>query len=127
MDTLKIDATTSTPEINFDPNTNILNFSGKSYPENVSEYYGPVFKWLDEYIKSLGDEEVSVNMELIYFNSSSSKVLMDFFDLLEEACENGKKITVNWIFDAENDSAQEFGEEFQEDVESLKFNLVQKD
>ena len=127
MDTLKIDATTSTPEINFDPNTNILKFSGKSYPENVSEYYGPVFKWLEEYIKSLGDEEVSVNMELVYFNSSSSKVLMDFFDLLEEACENGKNITVNWIFDAENDSAQEFGEEFQEDVESLKFNLVQKD
>lgn len=127
MDTLKIDATTSTPEINFDPNTNILKFSGKSYPENVSEYYGPVFKWLEEYIKSLGDEEVSVNMELVYFNSSSSKVLMDFFDLLEEACQNGKKITVNWIFDAENDSAQEFGEEFQEDVESLKFNLVQKD
>jgi hypothetical protein len=39
----------------------------------------------------------------------------------------GKNIIVNWIYDAEDDGAEEFGEEFQEDLESLTFNLVQKD
>jgi hypothetical protein len=65
-------------------------------------------------------------MEIIYFNSSSSKALMNFFDLLDEAVAAGRKIAVNWIYDAGNESALEYGEEFKEDLESLEFNLVEK-
>ena len=54
-------------------------------------------------------------------------MLMNLFDQLESEVENkGKHIIVNWIYDAENDTAEEFGEEFQEDVDSLTFNLVTK-
>jgi len=49
------------------------------------------------------------------------------FDKLEEQVnEKNKSIVVNWIYDAENDTAQEYGEEFKEDLEALIFNLVQK-
>jgi hypothetical protein len=65
-------------------------------------------------------------MEIIYFNSSSSKLFFDFFDLLEEASGNGKEIEVNWLYDGENESAEEAGEDFKEDFESLNFNLVVK-
>jgi hypothetical protein len=65
-------------------------------------------------------------MELIYFNSSSSKVLMDFCDVLEEAANSGKNVTVNWIYEEDDEDALEFGEEFQEELESVKFNLVEK-
>ena len=64
-------------------------------------------------------------MEIIYFNSSSSKLFFDLFDLLEENNdENG--IEINWIYDEENESALEAGEDFIEDFENLKINLVQK-
>ncbi len=126
MENLNISATNSSPEINFDTTTNILSIIGESYPENTTHFYKSVFEWVDEFIENLKTEEVVFNIQLIYFNSSSSKVLMDLFDILEEACEDGKNIIVNWIYDAENEASLEYGEEFAEDIELLVFNLVEK-
>lgn len=125
MENLIIAKTEATPEICLDATTGVLQITGESYPENTAEFYAPVFKWLREY---LGAEKrtATVNMEIIYFNSSSSKALMNLLDLLEEAVEDGHKIIVNWIYDEENESALEYGEEFKEDLESLEFNLVVK-
>ncbi|MDM8569380.1 DUF1987 domain-containing protein [Thiotrichales bacterium HSG1] len=127
MDSWKTVATKYTPEIYFDANTNILGLKGESYPENITEFSSPLFSWLENYLGNLGKKNFTINIELIYFNSSSSKMLLDLFDLLEEEVnDNNKNIVVNWIYDAENDAAQEYGEEFQEDLEVLTFNLVRK-
>ncbi len=126
MQNLNIPATKSSPEINFDAQTNILSIVGESYPENTTLFYESVFTWLDEFIENLETQEVAFNIELVYFNSSSSKVLMDLFDILEEASEDDKNIVVNWIYEEENEASLEYGEEFAEDMESLTFNLVEK-
>jgi len=126
MENLNISATKSSPKINFDAQTNILSISGESYPENTTQFYEPMFVWLEKFIKDFKAEEVIFNIELIYFNSSSSKVLMDLFDILEDACEDGKNIIVNWIYDEDNEASLEYGEDFAEDMESLTFNLVEK-
>jgi hypothetical protein len=65
-------------------------------------------------------------MEIIYFNSSSSKLFFDFFDILDEARKNGCTIEVNWYYDKENESSLEAGEDFKEDFEDLTFNLIEK-
>ena len=44
--------------------------------------------------------------------------------MLDEACENGKNITLNWLHDKEDEALAEYGEEFAEDVENLKFNII---
>jgi hypothetical protein len=126
MENLSIKATKSSPEIYFSVKTNVLSIIGESYPENTAKFYEPVFSWLEEYVAYIADQEVVFNIELIYFNSSSSKVLMDIFDIFESASKAGKKIKLNWIYDEDNDAALEYGEEFEEDIESLDFNLVQK-
>lgn len=126
MENLEIKNTKSSPEINFNSETNILNIIGESYPENTTQFYEPVFTWLNEYMNSVKDQEVIINIELIYFNSSSSKVLMDLFDFLEDQSDEGKNIVVNWIYDEDNEASLEYGEEFAEDIECLKFNLVEK-
>lgn len=126
MENLEITASKSSPEIIFDGSNYTLSIVGESYPENTSQFYEPVYQWVDDCIDELGDKKMVLNIELIYFNSSSSKVLMDIFDTLEDASDDGKDITVNWIYDEENDSALEYGEEFAEDMEALTFNLVEK-
>jgi hypothetical protein len=80
MENLEITATKYTPEITFDAGSNVLEIKGETYPENTAEFYAPVFTWLDEYIAQLQDQQVTLNLEITYFNSSSSKVLMDLFD-----------------------------------------------
>jgi len=127
MEILTIKPTKSTPEITLDPVNHIHTIKGESYPENSMEFYRGVFDWLDEYIESLDDEQAVVfNIELIYFNSSSSKVLMDIFDIFDDACEDGKNIVVNWIYEEDNEAILEYGEEFAEDLENVTFNLIIK-
>ncbi len=127
MDNFSREATKHTPKVFFNAENNVLEINGESYPENMAEFAAPIFSWLEEYLEQLENQPFTVDIELTYFNSSSSKMLLDLFDRLEEeVSDNGKKITVNWIYDADNDSSEEYGEEFQEDLESLTFNLVQK-
>jgi len=128
MENLAIEATKQTPKVSFDAENHVLEFQGESYPENMAEFAVPILSWLEKYLEQLGKQTFTVNIELTYFNSSSSKMLLDLFDKLEKEVENkGKNIIVNWIYDADDDGIEEYGEEFQEDLESLTFNLVQKE
>ena len=124
MENFIIQASKSTPEIKLDT-SGTISLIGKSYPENTFEFYKPVMQWLEDYFDQGLSNKSIVNMEIIYFNSSSSKLFFDLFDLLEEASEN-HAVEVNWIYDTENESALEAGEDFIEDFESLKINLVEK-
>ena len=123
MEDLIIEATKSSPFIHFDYAKHTLEIKGESYPENAAKAYAPVFAWLEEYLGGLKDEEVWVNLEITYFNSSSSKVLMNFFDMLEDAARDGKKIVVNWHYHEDNETALECGEEFMEDMDHVEFKL----
>ena len=124
MDSWTIEATKHTPKVKFNTTDNTLWLKGECYPENVVDFAEPIFSWLEKLLEQLEEQTLTVNVELTYFNSSSSKMLLDLFDRLEEAASDDKNIIVNWVYDVDNDSAEEYGEEFQEDLESLIFNLV---
>lgn len=127
MNNLLLEKTKSTPAIQFDTISKVLKISGESFPENTAKFYSPVLEWLKVYIEQLdADTEVTVEFDIIYFNSSTSKIFMTIFDMLEDAVENGKRICVNWRCDEKNETAIECGEEFKEDLDVLPFNLIIK-
>lgn len=126
MDNLIIEKTVSTPSIDFDYNMKKLRISGESFPENAAKFYEPVMKWIKEYLNKTEKEETKVEFEIIYFNSSTSKIFMTIFSLLDEEVERNKNITVDWIASEDNDVAIECGEEFKEDLECISFNIVIK-
>ncbi|NDV18648.1 DUF1987 domain-containing protein [Pseudodesulfovibrio sp. JC047] len=125
MTKYSIQATNSSPSINFDPDDMSFEIKGESYPENCWAFYDPMFRWLEQFFSVTREERVEINMEILYFNSSSSKTFMDFFEMLDTHAENGRNIVVNWRYHEENESAMECGEEFMGDVEQIKFNLVE--
>ena len=114
--------TKGTPKVDFNPSTNILVLKGQSYPENAFKFYEPIFQWLDQYLEE-ADGEILVEFSLPYINTSSSKCIMMFLEKLEDAYHRGKKITIDWYYDQENESELECAEEFQEDV-TMPFKLV---
>ncbi len=124
MDNLSFEETKYTPKIDLDA-SGAVTLVGKSYPENTFEFYKPMMDWLEEYFDGNAKDLTTVNMEITYFNSSSSKLFFDFFDLLDEA-KDDNKIKINWIYDEENESAEEAGEDFIEDFEDLDIELVTK-
>jgi hypothetical protein len=123
---LVIEATNHTPDIDFDVESGTFTLSGMSYPENTFEFYRPIHKWLEHYFDETPHEITTINMELIYLNSSSLKAYFDIFNILEDAYSNGKKSVVNWIYDREDDIMEETGEDFQEDFEDLTIHLIKK-
>jgi hypothetical protein len=126
MDNLVLEATHSSPYLNFDRDAGLLEIKGKSYPENAAKFYGPVLEWLRNYLASIDTLTVTVvNIEIIYLNSSSSKAFLNLFEVLEAAAQAGKKVIVNWRYHGENETALECGEEFAEDLEAVTFNLVE--
>merc|ERR1711879_1056042 len=105
MNKYNVQATTSSPSINFDPDAMTFEIKGESYPENCWAFYSPVFDWLSDFFDTVNGTLVEIDMEIIYFNSSSSKTFMDLFEMLDDQAERGKKIVVNWRYHEENESA----------------------
>jgi hypothetical protein len=123
MDPINIAKTTRTPQIDFDFASNRFVIAGESYPEDVSAFYGPLLQRVTEFLSDLGDAEVSFRFELIYFNSSTAKVVMELFEALEETAGSGNQVVITWVYEAGDDNIKELGEEFAEELNYAKFIL----
>jgi hypothetical protein len=123
MPNFKIASTDRSPEVDFNFERNILRLKGESYPEDTAAFYGPVFSALDDYLVRLGEGACSFEFELIYFNSSSAKVIMSLLEKLDRAASDGASVIINWHYDEEDDTMLELGEEFGEDIEHAEFRL----
>ena len=124
MDRLHIAAMERSPLVDFNFQTGQMRIAGESYPEDASLVFGPIFAALETYLAEIRDPEICFDIELIYFNSSSAKALMNLFKRLDQAAAKGQRLVVNWHFDAEDETMEEFGEDFSEDLTHLTFNLV---
>lgn len=126
MKKLSIAKTQNTPRVLLDPEAGVVDLTGKSYPENTSELFGPVIGWLNEYFGGNSRDKTIVNLDIDYFNSSSSRALYELFTVLNEAVVAGNEIEVNWIYDEEDESTEEDGEDFSEEFSGLGIKLVKK-
>ncbi|MCP5158444.1 MAG: DUF1987 domain-containing protein [Gammaproteobacteria bacterium] len=127
MDKLIIEATRSSPAIAFDAETSWLQIRGESYPENAAAFYAPVFAWLKEFLAEHDPAAtVQVDLEILYLNSSSTKVMLNLFDLLDQVAQDGAPVVVNWRYDPDNETILECGQDLSEELEALTFNLVER-
>lgn len=124
MSTLYLSSTERSPEVSFDFDKNVFILKGESYPEDVKEFYGPPITQLEAHLSNLEDADVQFTFEFIYFNSSTAKVLMGLFELLDATAERGNTVTVTWAYETDDDNMEELGEEFGEDLEHATFKLV---
>ncbi len=124
MENIIREATERTPAVMFDFENGVFSFKGESYPEDASAFFGPLHKAMDEFLDGSFEGEIVFNVEFEYFNSSSAKVLMNLFQLLEDAAESkGKNTVINWYYNEDDETMQEFGEDFASDMEHTAFNL----
>jgi hypothetical protein len=125
MEKLLIDGSAKTPSIEFNGDTGVLLLKGRSIPENSIEFYKPLNDWLDGYSGSPQGKTV-VDMRLEYFNTSSSKCILDFFKRLEKVNGNSTEVHVNWYFETDDEDMEEAGEDYQAIV-SLPFSIIEVD
>jgi hypothetical protein len=110
MNTLQITGTVKTPFVSF--TDGLLEISGKSIPENSIEFYQPIYNWIDQYAQQPA-KSTSLKVRLEYFNTSSSKCLLDVFRKLETIQKSGRgEVTVTWMYEDEDEDMMEAGEDY---------------
>jgi len=122
MEAKRLKGTDDCPEVILDKATNEFKFLGKSLPEDVKEFYNPIHKWIDEYVADPNEETV-VEFNMEYFNSASSKQILDILERFSAIAENGKKITVKWHFMADDEDMEDAGESYA-DIVDMPFELI---
>jgi len=125
MDNLIIEGTPKTPTVEFDAAAGKIVLKGRSIPENSIEFYKPMQDWLVQYGSTPATQTV-VDIRLEYFNTSSSKCILDFFKKLETIKDSGNQVTVNWYFETDDEDMQEAGEDY-EAIVGLPFTIIEVD
>ncbi|GAB6037519.1 DUF1987 domain-containing protein [Fundidesulfovibrio butyratiphilus] len=103
MNTLTLEAGPRSPEVSFDFTTNVYSLKGESYPEDVNEFYGEMLGRLEKHLEAFSGATVRFTFELVYFNSSTAKVLMSLFELLDEAAGRGNTVEVIWVYQEDDE------------------------
>jgi hypothetical protein len=113
METLRIEATDDSPQVLLDQEDKQFEISGKSLPEDVVDFYQPVMDWLNEYRKK-PNARTEFNLKMIYFNTASSKQIMDILMIFEEMVEEGHEVVIRWHSMQSDEDMQEAGKEYEE-------------
>jgi hypothetical protein len=122
MEALYVPPTNETPEIKLDPQAGVFSFSGKSFPENVNEFYGETFKLIEAYIQQ-PNQKTTLEFSWVYFNTATSKAIVKIITLLNSVTKHGKEIKISWKCRKDDELMIEKGEEFQELLGST-FSIV---
>tara|TARA_R110002072_G_scaffold72711_1_gene173656 strand:- start:1466 stop:1846 length:381 start_codon:yes stop_codon:yes gene_type:complete len=123
MENLVIEGTPKTPTIKFQPQDGKLLIQGRSIPENSIEFYKPLIDSLDAYSQNPVDK-TEVEIVLEYFNTSSSKCILDVFKKLEKINSSNNGVIINWHYEEDDEDMLEAGEDYQAII-NIPFKMVQ--
>jgi len=111
MNNIEITGTPKTPDVLFSAEGGKLAISGRSIPENSIEFYSDLLQWIEDYSAAPKDM-TEIDMKLEYFNTSSSKCILDVFKKLEVIKKAGNNVVVNWFYEENDEDMLEAGEDY---------------
>jgi len=123
MEPLIIEGTLKTPTVRFDAEEGVIEIKGRSIPENSVEFYKPLVDWLEEYKKN-PKPKTTVNIQLEYFNTSSSKCILDVFKKLEAIHKAKNEVEINWYYEEDDEDMLEAGEDY-ESIIRIPFKMIE--
>jgi hypothetical protein len=123
METIIREGTPKTPYVKLDGEKGLVEIKGRSIPENSVEFYKPLIDWLDKY-GNVPLEVTNVNIQLEYFNTSSSKCILDIFKKLELIYKKGSKVQINWYYEEDDEDMFEAGEDYQSII-NIPFSMIE--
>ena len=124
MEILELEAKNHTPYIKLDHTTGIMEFKGRSTPENSVEFYDSINKWLIELIANPITLPVVVMLKFEYFNTSSSKCILDVLKKFAELKKGGCEVKVEWYYEVDDDDMKEAAEDYS-DIVKIPFEIIE--
>lgn len=95
MDNLIIEKASSVmPYINFNAETGVCEIEGQSYITNTYAFYEPIYAWLEEFTSRT--PKIDFNIKITYFNTSSSKCILEILRILRRFRDRKGDLHVTW-------------------------------
>lgn len=108
------------PSVHFDAETGHCRMEGESYLENTWNFYEKLLNWLKAFAET--SQPIQFDFKLAYFNTSSSKGILQLLEFLENYEEQGAEVTINWYYPSHDEDLKEEAEDFMIDT-NLKINM----
>ncbi|PIZ05550.1 MAG: nuclear pore complex subunit, partial [Flavobacteriales bacterium CG_4_10_14_0_8_um_filter_32_5] len=86
------------------------------------EFYKPLIEGLEAYNQN-PQPTTNVDIQLEYFNTSSSKCVLDVLKKLE-VINGNSKVTINWYYEEDDEDMLEAGEDYQAII-NVPFKMVE--
>lgn len=122
MESLQIEKTPNTPYVHLDADTGKMEIKGRSVPENPLEFYSSLNDWIERFSAQAAERVLSMDVSLEYFNTSSSKCLLDVFKKIASIQKMGAAVEINWWCEEFDDDMIEAGKDYQ-DLIDVPFNI----
>ena len=119
---IEISGTSDSPKVVLDRKSGTFSFTGRSLPENPKEFYHPLLKWLSIYSKQ-PQKETHLIFSLDYFNTASSKMILDIIESAKQSESAGSTLTIDWHYLEDDEEMYDTGREFAE-MTNCKFNYL---
>lgn len=99
-----------------------LRISGRSYMSNAYDFYRNIIATID----GIKISALNVNICIDYFNTSSSKCILELFQVLEKKVKSdGAQIHVTWGYSQQYFEMLEAGEDYRDILTQLDFEIVE--
>ncbi len=110
------------PTVDFNAENGVCVISGESFLEDTIEFYDPLVQWLEEYTTQIKNP-ITFEIKLTYFNTSTSRSILDLLNVLKDYEETGGQVTVNWHYDEDDIDMEEDIEDYMLDT-GLEINMI---
>jgi hypothetical protein len=110
------------PGVILDKDKGQMQITGKACPENLEEFYEPIFHWIDEYAENPNKETI-FDVKLVYYNTASSKALLKILQKLENLRNKGYDVKVRWHYEKDDEELLIAGEDYAELIK-IPFEFV---
>lgn len=115
MEPIYIEKTKKTPEVKFNTDGKLF-LEGRSLPEYPKKFFQPLI----DFVTNIEVNVASLDINLEYFNTSSSKCLMDLFKHLE-ANNKVENIEIIWRYENDDEDSLDSAELFEESLMRTTF------
>ena len=116
--------TSRMPGVTFDPDTRIMTIEGEAYPEDVTAAFAPIFTALEEILAENAGGTTTLDFQMQYFNSGSSRKILEIIRLLDEVGADNKVI---WRADPEDDEMIGHGKRFSRALAHASFEVIEEE
>lgn len=100
----------------------VFSITGRSYMENSAEFYAPVKRLIEDHQGPL-----LVEIGLDFFNTSSSKCLMDLLFIVDKKNITSNDCRIKWSYKSDDEDMRDAAEEFRDLLKHVIVELEEID